>query len=63
MNDDDYSLDRNLSDLFEEAMDFGLADDIKGQQGDRYNKGSVFAKGGMKSIECVIDTLTGREVA
>lgn len=63
MNDDEYSLNRNVSDFFDEALGLGLAEDIKLSQKDRYLTGKEIARGGMKSIEITVDTLTGREVA
>ncbi|MCH2176165.1 MAG: protein kinase [Lentisphaeria bacterium] len=61
---EDFSLDRSLGDLFfDEAMGYGLADDIKSAQNNRYSEGTLIAKGGMKSIFNVVDKITGREVA
>ena len=63
MSDDDYSLNRKVCDFFDEALGLGLADDIKSIDSDRYFPGSEIARGGMKSIETAVDTVTGREVA
>jgi serine/threonine protein kinase len=63
MSDDDYNLNRRVSDFFDEALGLGLADDIKNIDCDRYLPGSEIARGGMKSIEVAVDTVTGREIA
>ncbi|MCH2209167.1 MAG: protein kinase [Lentisphaerales bacterium] len=63
MNDDEYSLNRQVSDFFDEALGLGLADDLKKIDNDRYLPGKKIAQGGMKSIEIAVDTVTGREVA
>ena len=63
MQDDDYSLNRSVSDFFEEAIGLGLADEIRHSQEDRYLPGKELAKGGMKSITNSVDTVTGREIA
>ncbi|MDD7987280.1 protein kinase [Lentisphaera marina] len=63
MDDNEYKLNRNVSDFFDEALGLGLAEDIKLSQSDRYLPGKEIARGGMKSIESTVDTLTGREVA
>ncbi|MFT5130838.1 MAG: serine/threonine protein kinase, partial [Rhodothermales bacterium] len=49
-------------DFFEEALGLGLSGEIKACD-DRYLSGRFVARGGMKSIGVVIDSLTGREVA
>ena len=60
---DDYSIDRSLAEeFFEDALGLGLAADIE-SCADRYSEGRFIARGGMKSIDIVVDRLTGREVA
>ena len=63
MSDEEYNLNRKVSDFFDEALGLGLADDIKSIEKNRYLPGSEIARGGMKSIEIAVDTVTGREVA
>jgi tetratricopeptide (TPR) repeat protein len=61
--DDDYNLDRSFGDdFFEEALGLGLAGDIQACD-KRYDEGRFVARGGMKSIDVVVDNLTDREVA
>lgn len=63
MTEDDYNLDRSLADdFFDEALGLGLASEIEACDA-RYSAGRFVARGGMKSIDVVTDSLTGREVA
>ena len=57
-----FSLNRDFSDLFDEAVGMGLSQDIKDCP-QRYNEGKFLASGGMKRICVTTDQMTGRPVA
>jgi len=57
-----YSLNRDFSDLFDEAVGMGLSQEIKDCP-QRYDEGEFLASGGMKRICVSTDQMTGRPVA
>ena len=57
-----YSLNRDFSDLFDEAVGMGLSQEIKDCP-QRYDEGEFLASGGMKRIWVTTDQMTGRPVA
>ena len=57
-----FSLNRDFSDLFDEAVGMGLSQEIKDCP-QRYDEGEFLASGGMKRISVTVDQMTGRPVA
>ena len=57
-----FSLNRDFSDLFDEAVGMGLSQEIKDCP-QRYDEGKFLASGGMKRICVTTDQMTGRPVA
>lgn len=57
-----FSLNRDFSDLFDEAVGMGLSQEIKDCP-QRYDEGEFLASGGMKRICVTTDQMTGRPVA
>ena len=57
-----FTINRDFSDLFDEAVGMGLSQEIK-TCSQRYDAGEYLASGGMKKICVTTDQMTGRPVA